>query len=277
MSTEEKTTETTIEKPATKEAMQKISDAITLAMNESGVMAVRGEPVFMQAVRMSYGMRMLKATLTEEVIRKNFLPMMGSPLGFVTDRDSGTNGPAYTWEVVRDVVCEAVLRGFYPVNNEFNIIAGRFYGAKNGFERVVREWPGLRDLSIDMGVPVLVADKGALVPCAARWMLDGEQMAIHCVERGESGFDTRIPVTVNSKMGNDAILGKAMRKLHARVYQRLSGCARDVVEGDAEVIPVEHLPALAAPEKDGQRIKMGGNSRGEKTHAPPASDTNGND
>lgn len=249
-------------------AIQNASVSIETAIKECGVMAVRKEPAFMQAVRMAHGIRMIKAALTEEFVKQNFLPLQNSALGFLTDKPDG----GYPWEVVRDALCEALLRGFMPVNNEFNIISNRFYGAKTGFERIVREWPGIDNLQIDMGVPRLVADKGALVPCEARWLLDGEVMSLSCAPpKDAGGIDTSIPVRVNSGMGPDAILGKATRKLYARIYQRLTGCARDVVESENEVIVSETLPAVAAPEKDGQRIKMGG----DKKAAEPRSDTNG--
>src|SRR5690349_9721900 len=133
------------------------------------------------------------------------MPLQNSKLGFLTDKKEG-----YPWEVVRDVLCEAFLRGFHPVNNEFNIIAEGFYGAKNGFERIVLDWPGLSDLRIDMGVPTMAGDKGALVPCTAAWRFDGQEMKVECLpatttKDGEVlSIDTRIPVRVNSGMGPDA-------------------------------------------------------------------------
>jgi hypothetical protein len=196
------------------------------------------------------------------------MPLQGSKLGFVTDKDAGGGYPA---EVVREVIIEALLRGFRPVGNEFNIIAGQFYGAKNGFERIVREWPGLTNLRIDLGVPHLVAEKGALVPCEARWRLDGRDMKVECRPAAGDGFDTRIPVKVNGGMGPDAILGKATRKLYARVYQVLTGCASDIVDADGDVltVPGQSLPAPAEPTKDGQRIKMNGSKKQEAAAHDP--------
>lgn len=265
MTTEQTNTTTDLERAARREALAKASDSIEMAIRECGVMAVRSEPPFMQAVRMAHGIRMIRGALTEEFVKQNFMPLQGSALGFLADK-------AYDWEVVRDVLCEAMLRGFRPVNNEFNIIAGRFYGAKAGFERIVNEWDGLSRLEINLGVPQLVADKGALVPCEAKWVLYGEPMELACVQQ-DGGLDTRIPVKVNSGMGPDAILGKATRKLYARIYQRLSGCAAEIIEHDGEAIPTEGLPALAAPEQDGKRIKMGGK---HKNGSPdPAADSDG--
>jgi hypothetical protein len=247
------------------QAIQKATDDIESVVAQCNVMALREKPALLQAIELAQGVAKLREILPKGIVERYFMPLQGSKLGFVTDKD--TSG-GYTWEVVREVLIEALLRGFRPVGNELNIIAGQFYGAKNGFERIVREWPGLTNLRIDLGVPHLVADKGALVPCEARWRLDGKAMSVECKPPSGEEFDTRIPVKVNGGMGPDAILGKATRKLYARVYQVLTGCASDIVdaEGETVTVPGQSLPAPAEPAKDGQRIKMGGN--GKKVDAP---------
>ena len=253
---------------ARQEEIAAAGESIQRAVSECGVMAIQKEAPFMQAIRMSFGVGLIRKALTDDFVSRYFMPLQGTALGFLTDLD--TKG-GYDVKVVKDVLCEALLRGFRPVGNEFNIISGRFYGAKAGFERIVQEWPGLSGLQIDMGVPHLAGEKGALVACRARWFLDGEEMKLECVAGASaSDVDTRIPVKVNAGMGPDAILGKATRKLYARIYQRLSGCSRDVVDTEPEVIPAESLPAPAAPAQDGKRMKMGGSKATD-----PASDADG--
>lgn len=238
-----------------RDAIQKASESIELAISECGVMAVKDQPAFMQAIRMAHGIKTIRGALTEQFVKESFMPLQNSALGFLTDKPDG-----YSWDVVRDVLCEALLRGFRPVGNEFNIIAGRFYGAKAGFERIVLEFPGLQDLRINMGVPVLVQDKGALVPCEATWVFAGKPDSITCAQV-KDGIDSRIPVRVNSGMGMDAILGKATRKLFARIYQRLTGCSRDVIDADLDEVPRAVLPAVAEPAQDGRRISMRGGKK----------------
>jgi hypothetical protein len=272
MSTEQKT-ETKEDRNA---IIKAAADKIESTIKEYGVTAIHGDPAFVQALKMSQGVKTLRATINQAFVDTFFLPLQGTTLGFITDKDA--NG-GYDWQTVRDVVCEALLRGFRPVNNEFNIISGRFYGAKNGFERIVRDWPGVTDLQIDMGVPQLAGDKGALVPCEARWFYLGEKHTIRCASPAKpEDFDTRIPVKVNGGMGPDAIIGKATRKLYARVYQRLSGCASEVVDAEPGqvVLAPESLPAPAAPEQDGRRIKMGGKANGTaQASTDPAADSSG--
>lgn len=229
--------------------------AIERVIEESGVVALRDQPPLMQAITLARGMQEMRSILTEDACNKYFMPLQGSTLGFITDKDQGGGYPV---AVVREVVTEALLRGFRPIGNEFNIISGRFYGAKHGFERIVHEYPGVSSVEIDMGVPHLAGDKGALVPCEARWLFHGEVQSLRCASAEKPGdIDTRIAVKVNGGMGPDAIVGKATRKLYARVYQRLTGCSRDIVEADpSDVVQTTGAPVPSASD-DGRRIKLG--------------------
>src|SRR6478609_874696 len=80
-----------------------------------------------QTLKLAEGMIALRDLLTFDVVNKLLVPLKGSKLGFLTDRDSGKNWkgeavPPYAWETIRDVAIEAFMRGFQPINNEFNII-----------------------------------------------------------------------------------------------------------------------------------------------------------
>lgn len=237
-------------------AIQKSGESIEFAIRECGVAAVRTQPPFMQAVRMAHGIRTIRAALPDQFMHENFMPLQNSPLGFLTDKPDG-----YPVDVVRDALCEALLRGFMPVNNEFNIISGRFYGTKNGYERQVLEFPGLRDLVYELGVPQLAGDKGALVTCEAKWFIDGVQDELLCTDKTkEGGIDSRIPVKVNGGMGADGILGKATRKMFYRIYKKLTGQAVDDVEEELGTVTTS-LVAPADPAKDGRRIRMGGGDK----------------
>lgn len=253
-----------IQRRITPDEIERTSQAIEATIQECGVAVLKDQPAFLQAVTLARGIRQLREAIPLEFVKEVFMPLQGTPLGFLTDKD---RDGGYMPEIVRDCLIEALLRGFRPVGNEFNIISGRFYGAKAGFERIVHEFPGVQDLRIDVGVPALAGDKGALVPMVATWLYQGRRDELRCVQPAEKdGVDTRIPVKVNAGMGADAILGKAARKMYARIYQRLTGCSRDVIDADADEVPPVSLPAPAAPAQDGQRIKMGrknGSSTGE--------------
>lgn len=159
------------------------------------------------------------------------MALMNTDLGFRTDRDPkvrGKNGEypqPYAVEVVRDVFIEARMRGFHLVGNEFNIIAGRFYGCKNGLERKVKELTqGTCEISID--VPQMQPGF-AKVKCRATWKCKGQSGDIGIRQDDPCEFLVR----VNEFMGPDGAMGKAERKLYARIFKRLTG--KDIREGEA--------------------------------------------
>ncbi|HZV33175.1 MAG TPA: hypothetical protein VFB72_01260, partial [Verrucomicrobiae bacterium] len=172
----------------------------------------------------------MRALLTPEIMAP-VMALMNTDLGFRTDRDPKQNDKAgrplvpYSMDVVRDVFIESRLRGFHAVGNEFNIIAGRFYGCKNGFERKVRELTkGTCEVSID--VPQMMGGT-AKVKCRATWAINGQ--------KGDIGVRPEDPceflVRINEFMGPDGAIGKAQRKLYQRIYSRLTG--KSVPDGDA--------------------------------------------
>lgn len=188
----------------------------------------QGAGSFEKEIQLASAMRDLRELLTPEVMAP-IMSLMNSPLGFVTDRDparptrDGEVKP-YSVEVVRDCVIESKLRGFHTIGNEFNIIAGRFYAAKNGFRRKLtdgKSFPGLRDFRDSYDVPRLMGDKGAIVKCRASWTMNGKPET----------FEAEFAIRVNSMMGADAITGKAERKLCKRVHDLIAGT--NTPEGEA--------------------------------------------
>lgn len=267
-------------------SIEKVSDSIEAAIQGCGVSAIADLSHIKQAVRMAQGLRALRAALTDDFVREVLMPLQGSKLGFLTDKDRDDNGgpgPGYPLTVVRDCVTVAMIHGFNVVGNEFNIIAGNFYGTQAGFDRKVREFPGLSHFVEQPGVPHLHQEKGALVPYVASWRLNGKAQSIECVltKDGDTVFDNRIPVTVNRRMGVDAIVGKALRKLLYRIYKRLNGGAYGLGEGEVgdmealittgEAAPAPALVTAGAP--DGKRVKMGGSASKPAPAAAPAAAT----
>lgn len=268
---DEKTTKTPEEKSL---ALREASDKLERIINESGVIAVRDLPPLMQSITLAKGIGALRELLTDGVMKAYFLPMQGTTLGFLTDKDQSGGYPI---ETVREVMVEGLLRGFRPIGNEMNIISGRFYGAKAGFERFVREYPGLTDLRIELGVPEDAPKGTALVQARATWYLNGVQDELKCYPAAQAGeIDSRIPVRVNTGMGPDAILGKATRKLYARIYAILTGCSKDAVEGDPDdarksILTEGTTPEItAAPEGRRVSLRRGNGEEKTATHDQPA-------
>lgn len=195
----------------------------------------------------------LRKQLTEPMMA-SVMSLMGSPLGFKTDRDNSNDRPNYTAMQVRDPLIVAMLRGFRPVGNEMNIIAGNFYATKEGMKRVLRDFEGLTDLKLKAGVPKMM-DGGALVEYSATWKLNGQADSLHCSAPSETDkSDTRIPVRVNKMMGTDAIRGKAESKILKLIYEQLTGSAQGVADDIDDAINGEVVGSEMHDEPAGENV-----------------------
>jgi hypothetical protein len=187
---------------------------------------------FSTAITLSQGIAALRELLDDGIMGE-IMRLAGSPLGFMTDRK-------YQTGETRDAIIEASLRGFRVCGNEFNIIAGRFYGAKAGLHRKVISYPGLTDFKETFGIPKMSGDKGAIVVAKATWRLNGIKDTL----------EREFAIRVNSGMGVDAIIGKSQRKLYAAVLNQLSGVITpdgevDERNGGTVVPPIYHLPGFS--------------------------------
>ena len=234
-------------------AIEKVTEAITVAVEQCNIEAIQKLPVMQQTIVLANGMRELRNAMSKEVVDQVFMPLQGSKLGFRTDRDD--KDPAgYPWQVVRDCVIDAMIRGFRPIGNELNIIAGNPYYTKEAYERKVSEFPGLTDFRPEPGIPHM-AQGGALVPYHASWKLNGvvDSMICDVVKIDGEDKDRRIAVKVNNGAGVDNILGKAKRKFYARVYERLSGVKTvddDVMDVEGEAVTDERKQLAAKKTED---------------------------
>ena len=176
----------------------------------------------------------LRSVLTAEVMRP-IMDLMNTPLGFLTDRSGKPNRQGiitkqpYTWEEVRDVVIEATLRGFFPVGNELNIIAGRFYAAKNGLRRKVTTHPGITEFRDSYSIPKTINNAGAIVEAEASWKLNGTS----------DSLKRNFAVKGDEYAAADSYIGKATRKLLAAVWERISGVA--IPEGEVEEVNLSSM------------------------------------
>ncbi|MDE2100899.1 MAG: hypothetical protein KGL39_26875 [Patescibacteria group bacterium] len=168
---------------------------------------------FACAVFLAEGIQALRRAV--EPILPSIMPLQNSTLGFLTDK----RNEGYPAGVVLECLVEAVLRGVYPVGNQFNIIAGKCYITKEGYELLVRNLPGLTDLRLEPGVPK-GSTGGAVVPYRASWKLEGKP----------NQLTAEIPVRLNAGMGADGAIGKATRKMLSRIYKLITGS--EVTEGD---------------------------------------------
>ncbi len=242
------------------------------------------EQGFKEALVLAHGVRQLRDIFKDKNIEQIVMAMKDTPLGFMTDRSPAAVAKkqdlrAYTYNEIKECAIEALLKGYRLTGNEFNIIANRFYAAKNGKHRKITEAEGISNFQITTTSPAYETEirtqygkpqtvQFAKVQCYASWKQNGQQCYLG--RKGESGTpeDTLIfKIKVNNMMGDDAIVGKALSKLFSRVLLRLFGRlepeATDFVEGD--IIEGEPNPEAEAIEALKSVIKP---KREEETESP---------
>ncbi len=173
-----------------------------------------------RAMVLAAGIRKLQELITDKMVTE-IMGLQGTALGFITDKDSSGGYPE---PVVKACFIEAMLLGVQPIGNEWNIIASRPYITKNGFARLVRD-TGITNLKLNLDVPT-IKEQGATVPTEATWEYGGDEQSIK----------RTFPIRVNQRMGADAVLGKATRKLLAAIYQQITGSEHALPEGDVQDI-----------------------------------------
>jgi hypothetical protein len=217
-------------------ALQKSFEQLDAFAKDNSLESIVGEAgAFTAQLRLAGAMVQLREMLTPEVM-KPIMALQGSSLGFRTDKDS-TGG--YPESVVKEVLIEATIKGFRLLGNETNVIAGRFYAARDGFERIFRDLSKrghLTDLRLLPSVPKTAAD-GAIVDYVASWTFKGIK----------DELKLSIPIRVNAGQGPDAVLGKAKRKMLAAIYSRITGT--EITDGDVDDPTSINVTATAVKEQ----------------------------
>lgn len=186
---------------------------------EYGPRALAPLPTIARTFKLAQGVQQARALVLQVVPHVKHLA--GTPLGFLTDKDKAGGYPE---SVLAECLTEAVLRGVSWVGNEFNIISGRCYITKDGYQHLVREIDGLTDLVLIPGVPK-GSEGGAVVPYKATWKLHGKPMTL----------ERQIPVRLNNGMGADGAIGKATRKMLASIYFTCTGSEQSASDAADEV------------------------------------------
>lgn len=180
----------------------------------------------------------LRKAITPEMM-KSFMPLMNSPLGFKTDRPSKNNPHLYTETEVKEVLIAALLRGFFPFDNEFNIIAGGFFGAKNGYWRKLCEIPGISDIRNAPGTP-MQHNGLTVVRYSLSWKMNGQPGQLIGSD-GKPGMVFAIPV--HGQQGPDATIGKASRRAFKMAYEQITG-SRQTEDDEVSETTLETAQAL---------------------------------
>lgn len=233
------------------QAVLVVGNQIDDIINQCLPIAAQASQNFVQALTLANGIKALRnIILHDKHIKETITSMQNTHLGFMTDRTdlaiwkskqqgSKKEIKPYRYEDVAEVCIEAMLKGYRITDNEFNMIAGRFYAAKNGKFRRIQEHEGLTDFTFTTTSPQYEpksqgGKQYAKVQCFASWRMNGTMVTLGSSEKAEDRL--MLKIIVNNFMGEDAIVGKALSKLFSRVLMRLEGKimpeATDIIEDD---------------------------------------------
>jgi hypothetical protein len=150
---------------------------------------------------------------------KPIMALQNSKLGFLTDKKDSQ----YPEKVVKECLIDAVLTGFQPYGNQFNIIKGNMYGTKEGFGYVLNKVPGLR-WTIIPSLPRIDKTKwSAAVVMKIQWSFN-----LGPVTTEEIDFGIMIDEYTAKP---DTVIGKATRKARAWLFEKVTG----IEVGDADL------------------------------------------
>jgi len=107
------------------QAKEAFSNALAIGKKYAGELANSED--FFKPIVMAMAIKDLREALTPEAMAA-VKELAGTSLGFLTDKKPHEQYPI---EVIRECVVEAMIRGVGVVGNQFNIIAGQFYMARN--------------------------------------------------------------------------------------------------------------------------------------------------
>lgn len=162
----------------------------------------------------------VKEWLAVPEVRGKVMALQGTEAGFLTDMD---DKGGYDERTIVNAVTVALVNGFHLVENEFNVIAGKFYGAKNGYKRKCREFENDRYRMLHVGDPdngeILEAPTTVTIPMSITYTLLDKETG----QRITKPIKKRIQFTKKSRDTVDAWLGKGAKRLYQRLLSELTG------------------------------------------------------
>lgn len=178
----------------------------------------------------SAAVQTLRNILTQDVVETYFMPLMGTRIGFLTDRDKEVNGKKpvpYGWETIRDCVIDGACKGLAPIQNQINIIAGNMYPTKEGFTALLKKI-GVKYIinkGPDTSAPTSTT---ASIACKIFYEYKGEKKDYTLIATPKK----------NQYSSLDQLQGKAERKAKKHLYEYLTG----IDLGDADEDGVDEQP-----------------------------------
>lgn len=210
------------------------------------------------------------ATIARKVVsahKDTLAQLQGSALGFLADKP-------YSADELVNPLTEAVIMGLPLVGNCVNVISGRLYVPKAGWEYRFRtttdiSWPELHigemDITDEARYVDLPEEKWythngkvvkqrsvpgmAKVECWAKCLRGGIELRVEYRDHSKTGgLDERIAIKVNRGMGEDAVRGKVEARLYKALW-RLAMGADAATDNDADDDP-NTINATAKPTSD---------------------------
>ena len=196
----------------------------------------------------------LRRLITPEIMQQAVLPLQGTRIGFLTDRDNDRDGP-YPEGVVKDAVIEAMMAGVPLIGNRFNILGKRFYLTREGVAFKLDRFPGLT-YEITPAIPTderppeyvrmpdgkSVLKKGEATVCVSvTWKVAG-------ADKEENCRLLSFRVSVNRGMSTEAVQGKAWCRAAKWLWTKVSGYDVAVTDGEGVTIDVPAEDVTPAPE-----------------------------
>ena len=245
-------------------AMEKASESLDEVVNYCVPFAGTAITSFKDGFIIAKGIEALRVILDQPEIRATVEAMQDSPLGFITDRSPAAIAAAkgaykpktiipYTYNEVKECCIEGMMKGYRIAGGEFNIIASRFYPGKDGKYRKIVEFKDVFDFTFQNTTPIFDTEERhqwkkietvsfAKVQCYAQWKKGGKDFTI-----GHGEDKSPFKIKVNSGMGDDGVVGKALSKLFSRVLARISGTTvSDADIDDSQLLPRLDTKALPA-------------------------------
>lgn len=172
-------------------------------------------------------------------------PLANTQNGFKTDRGPGSNKPPYDDRVLAECCLGAILRGVQFVGNQFNIIAGQCYITREGYEYLIKRFPGFQWIKPEAGTAKEL-NGGYIIPMKAEWSVRGVK----------DSMESEIQVRKDSYSTIDQALGKAHRKFFKRVYERITGRV-DYGPDETDATIIDNEAPQETPNADRKAIEPG--------------------
>lgn len=174
-------------------------------------------------------------------VRGKIMALQGTEAGFLTDMDEKGG---YDERTIVNAVTVALVSGFHLVNNEFNIIAGKFYGAKAGYKRKCREFEDARFKAINVGDPdngeIIETPTTVIIPMSITYTILNKDTGLKVTKT----MKKRIQFTKKSRDTVDAWLGKGAKRLYQRLLSEMSGMEFDFDEPAGDGTFKEDTPSV---------------------------------